>query len=251
MVEHRLIRLWADRGRLAQLYLEHPAKWPDGINTKYGRWYSARETYWAQLAKRLDKDGRWQPGDDDQAAYAKWADEEAQSAKLPPKPRDHKRGAIKPSRKRSSTNICPPSFASAPRRPSRPTKAVEGPAPSAPALVDEPLGGRPRLGPTPMTAAERKRPQRIKKPKQTDPLPASRNHPMGPPRPHTCTTARPAMSRKSPCHETTFVTFSPNPKFSCEGLALASARERGVGRVNCGLLAAMASPLTSPQSTEE
>ena len=40
---------------------------------------SGRQPYWAQMAKLLDQDCRWQLGDDDAAAYAKWADEEAQT----------------------------------------------------------------------------------------------------------------------------------------------------------------------------
>jgi hypothetical protein len=161
LVEHRLIRLWADRVRLAQMYLEHPAKWPDGIDTKYARWYSARETYWAQLAKRLDKDGRWQPGDDDYTAYAKWTDEEAQPAKLLPKPPDHKTNAMKAIAKALVDGHSAGVVRLGPEPPESPPKAFEKAAPTAPVLVDEPLGGRPRLGSTPMTPAERKRRQRM------------------------------------------------------------------------------------------
>ena len=71
---------------------------------------------WAQLAKRLDKDGRWQPGDDDPTAYAKWAHEEAQPATIP-KPPDHKTNASESRRPSdSSMDIRPELFCSAPNR---------------------------------------------------------------------------------------------------------------------------------------
>ena len=147
LVEYRLIRLWADRVRLARLYLEHPGNWPDG-NTKYARWYSDREPYWAQMAKLLDKDGRWQPGDDDAPAYAKWAEEDP-DPKLPPKPPDHKTKALKA----VAQALVDQRLASVVRiggeTTRRTPKVIEDTAPTAPVLVDQPGAGRPRLGPTP------------------------------------------------------------------------------------------------------
>ena len=66
MVEYAKVRLWADRVRIVQRYLAHPTLWPDGIDSKYGRWYLGHEGYWAEQ-------GRWEGGVDDEAAYALWA----------------------------------------------------------------------------------------------------------------------------------------------------------------------------------
>jgi hypothetical protein len=162
LVEQRLIRLWADRVRLARLYLEHPGNWPDGIDTKYARWYSGREPYWAQMAKLLDKDGRWRPGDDDAAAYAKWAKEGAEPPKLPPKTPDHKTKALKAVAQALVDQHLPALVRLGGDTTRRTPKVIEDTAPTAQVPVDQPGAGRPRLGPTPMTAAERKRRQRIR-----------------------------------------------------------------------------------------
>lgn len=72
MVEYAKIRLWADRVRMVRRYLKSPALWPDGIDSKYGRWYSGREDYWAGLAGNLDDSGAWAGGIDDEAAYKRF-----------------------------------------------------------------------------------------------------------------------------------------------------------------------------------
>lgn len=72
MVEYAKIRLWADRVRLVREYLAHSSKWPDGIDTKYERWYQSREDYWAGLARNLDDGGAWAGGLDDEAAYKRF-----------------------------------------------------------------------------------------------------------------------------------------------------------------------------------
>jgi hypothetical protein len=73
MVEYRVARLWADRVRLVRRYLVSPSAWPDGIDSKYGRWYSGREDYWRERVGHLDKEGCWSGGIGDEAAHALWA----------------------------------------------------------------------------------------------------------------------------------------------------------------------------------
>ena len=75
MVEYRVVQLWADRVRLVKMYLESPGKWPDGIDTKYNRWFSGHEEYWGEQAGRLDGRGVWQGGVNDEGAHAAWGDE--------------------------------------------------------------------------------------------------------------------------------------------------------------------------------
>ena len=72
MVDYRVVRLWADRVRMVQRYLAHPSTWPDGIDTKYERWYLGREDYWRERAGRL-VDGRWEGGVSDEVGHALWA----------------------------------------------------------------------------------------------------------------------------------------------------------------------------------
>ena len=72
MVEYAKVRLWADRVRLVRMYLEHPGNWPDGIDTKYERWYSGHEDYWRERVGHW-VDGRWAGGIDDEAAHALWS----------------------------------------------------------------------------------------------------------------------------------------------------------------------------------
>ena len=73
MVEYAKVRLWADRVRLVKRYLASPSLWPDGIDTKYGRWYQGREDYWKGLAGGLDATLKWDGGVDDEAAYKRFA----------------------------------------------------------------------------------------------------------------------------------------------------------------------------------
>ena len=72
MVEYRVVRLWADRVRLVRQYLESPGRWPDGIDTKYERWYLGHEDYWREKSGNLTAKG-WEGGLDDDGAYARWA----------------------------------------------------------------------------------------------------------------------------------------------------------------------------------
>lgn len=44
-------QLTAARIHLVQLYQAHPQGWPDGIDTKYDRWYSTNKAYWDELAR--------------------------------------------------------------------------------------------------------------------------------------------------------------------------------------------------------
>jgi hypothetical protein len=74
MVEYRIIRLWADRVRLVHMYLEHPGKWPDGIETNLNRWYSGKEAYWRERAGHWNGSA-WDDRLDDEAAYRKWGQE--------------------------------------------------------------------------------------------------------------------------------------------------------------------------------
>jgi hypothetical protein len=82
MTEYREMRLWADRVRLVHMYLEHPSKWPDGLDTNLNRWHSGHEAYWRERAGRLAAGG-WEGGLDDEAAYRKWSMQTVRAAPMP------------------------------------------------------------------------------------------------------------------------------------------------------------------------
>lgn len=42
--------LIAARLHLVRLYHAHPQGWPDGIDTKWDRWYTTNKAYWDKLA---------------------------------------------------------------------------------------------------------------------------------------------------------------------------------------------------------
>ena len=85
MVEYRVALLWADRVRMVQRYLERPATWPDGIDTKYERWFQGHEAYWREKVGHL-VDGGWEGKIDDEAAYARWAEQVVRAAAPPDEP---------------------------------------------------------------------------------------------------------------------------------------------------------------------
>jgi hypothetical protein len=42
------------RASMVRKYLAFPATWPDGIDTKYDRWYTDHQAYWDALSKKVD-----------------------------------------------------------------------------------------------------------------------------------------------------------------------------------------------------
>lgn len=75
MVGYAKVRLWADRVRMVGRWLAHPSLWPDGIDTKYERWYLGHEDYWRERVGHLrDGVGEWVGGVSDEQAFACWAD---------------------------------------------------------------------------------------------------------------------------------------------------------------------------------
>jgi hypothetical protein len=52
MINPRELRVY--RASMVKKYLAVPATWPDGIDTKYDRWYTDHRDYWDALSKKVD-----------------------------------------------------------------------------------------------------------------------------------------------------------------------------------------------------
>lgn len=76
MQDYSVIRLWADRVRMVRRYLVHPGLWPDGIDSRYERWYLGHEGDWGRLVGHLDSGGGLVGGIGDEEAFRKFGERE-------------------------------------------------------------------------------------------------------------------------------------------------------------------------------